>query len=66
LIAAANGVLEQDRKIMESVQIGRSDGHFRVQFAVVATNMQHQQMLKRLREMPNADHVECLGVTDHE
>src|SRR5512147_2094239 len=58
LIAAVNGVLEADRKIMQSVQIGRSDGHFRVQFTVEGTNVQQQQIFKRLREMPNADSVE--------
>jgi putative Mg2+ transporter-C (MgtC) family protein len=66
LVAAVNGVLEHDRKIMQTVQIGRSDGHFRVQFSVLGTYGQHQELLKRLREMPNADNVECLGVTDHE
>jgi putative Mg2+ transporter-C (MgtC) family protein len=66
LIAAVNGVLETDRKIMQSVQIGRSDGHFRVQFTIAGTHMQHQQILKRLREIPDADSVECLGPTDHE
>jgi putative Mg2+ transporter-C (MgtC) family protein len=66
LIAAVNGALERDRKIMQSVQIGRSDGHFRVQFTVEGTNTQQQELLKRLREIPNADSVECLGPTDHE
>ncbi len=66
LIAAINGVLERDRKIMQTVQIGRSDGHFRVQFSVNGTHNQHQDLFKRLREMPGADNVVCLGVTDHE
>jgi putative Mg2+ transporter-C (MgtC) family protein len=66
LIAAANGVLEQDRKIMQTVQIGRSDGHFRVQFSLIGTNGQHAELLRRLREIPHADNVVCLGVTDHE
>ena len=66
MIAAVNGVLERDRKIMQAVQIGRSDGHFRVQFTVAGTYNQHQVLLKRLREISDADNVECLGVTDHE
>jgi putative Mg2+ transporter-C (MgtC) family protein len=66
MVAAVNGVLEQDRKIMQAVQIGRSNGHFRVQFSVAGTYRQHQALLKRLREIPNADNVECLGITDHE
>lgn len=66
LVAAVNGVLERDRKIMQTVQIGRSDGHFRVQFTVNGTHNQHQELLKRFREMPGADNVVCLGATDHE
>lgn len=66
IIAAVNGALEQDHKIMQSVQIGRSDGHFRIQFSVNATHTEHQAMLKRLRETPAAGDVECLGTTDHE
>lgn len=66
IIAAVNGALEHDRKIMQSVQIGRSDGHFRVQFAVNATHSEQQSILKRLRETPGAGDVECLGETDHE
>jgi len=66
LIAAVNGVLEQDRRIMQSVQIGRSDGHFRIHFTVAGTSGQHQQLLKRLRTIPAADDVVCLGDADHE
>jgi len=66
LIAAINGVLERDRKVMQTVQIGRSDGHFRVQFTVNATHGEHEDLLKRLREMPGAANVVSLGATDHE
>src|SRR3954469_13554850 len=66
LIASVNGVLEQDRKIMQTVQIGRSDGHFRVQFSVMGTHGEHQKLIGRLRAIPNAENVECVGVTDHE
>ena len=66
MIAAVNGVLEQDRRMMQTVQIGRSDGHFRIQFTVAATYGHHQQLLKRLRQIPIADNVESLGVTEHE
>ncbi len=66
LIAAINGMLEQDRKVMQMVQIGRSDGHFRVQFTVSGTHGQHQDLLNRLRQVPGADSVVSLGATDHE
>ncbi|HWR14538.1 MAG TPA: MgtC/SapB family protein [Terriglobales bacterium] len=66
IIAAVNGVLEDDRKIMESVQIGRSNGHFRVQFTIHGTYQEHQSILKKLKVVPQAESVECLGITDHE
>jgi putative Mg2+ transporter-C (MgtC) family protein len=66
LVAAVNGALEADRKIMQSVQINRSDDHYRVQFSVLATHREHQRLLEALRKIPQAEMVECLGVTDHE
>ena len=66
IITAANGVLEEDRKIMQSVQIGRSDGHFRVQFTIDGTHQEHQKILQKLRTVTAAERVECLGATDHE
>jgi putative Mg2+ transporter-C (MgtC) family protein len=66
ILAAVNGVLEKDRKVMQSVQIGRSDGHYRVQFTVVATHGEHARLLKGLREAHDIQNVECLGITEHE
>jgi len=66
IIAGVNGVLEKDHKIMQTVQIGRSDGHFRVQFTINGTHQEHQKILQRLRQVPQAENVQCLGVTDHE
>jgi putative Mg2+ transporter-C (MgtC) family protein len=66
ILAAVNGVLEKDRKVMQSVQIGRSDGHYRVQFTVVATHGEHGRLLKGFREAHNIESVECLGITEHE
>lgn len=66
VIASVNGVLETVHKMMQSVQIGRSDGHFRVQFTVEGTNTQHLELLRRLREIPIADSVESLGPTEYE
>jgi putative Mg2+ transporter-C (MgtC) family protein len=63
LVASVNGVLEESRHIMQSVQIGRTNSHYRVQFTVTATNGQHQELLKNLRQIPYASRVECLGVT---
>jgi putative Mg2+ transporter-C (MgtC) family protein len=66
MIAAVNGVLEEDHRIMQTVQIGRSNGHYRVQFTVSGTQKEHNDILRRLRQIPQADRVESLGVTDIE
>jgi putative Mg2+ transporter-C (MgtC) family protein len=66
LVAAINGALEDDHRIMQTVQIGRSNGHYRVQFTVSGTQREQQDILKRLRQIPLADRVECLGITDPE
>jgi len=66
MIAAVNGVLEEDRRIMRTVQIGRSNGYYRVQFTVEGTQREHNLLLTRLRQIPQATRVECLGVTELE
>jgi putative Mg2+ transporter-C (MgtC) family protein len=66
IISNVNKALEQNYKLMQSVQIGRTDGHLRVQFAVGAKRSEHEAILKRLRETPGTGAVECLGETDHE
>ena len=66
MVTAVNGVLEEDRRIMQTVQIGRSDGHYRVQFTIDGTQREHNVLLARLRQVPQLERVECLGVTDRE
>jgi putative Mg2+ transporter-C (MgtC) family protein len=66
IISAVNGVLEKDRKVMQTVNIARSNGHFRVQFTLVAKHNEHQRLLAQLKSMPQAHEVVCLGETDHE
>ncbi len=66
IVSAVNQVLEDERKIMQSVQIGRTNNHFRVQFTVDATQREHRNMLERLRRSPAMLHVECLGIAERE
>lgn len=66
LISAINGVLELDHKIMQSVQVSPSDGHFRVQFTVVGKQREHDRLLTRLKEIPQADSAARLTETAHE
>ncbi len=66
LMGAVNQALEDEHKIMQTVQVGRSDSHFRVQFTVDATRKEHDDLLQRLRKVPTAQHVECLGTSERE
>lgn len=66
MIAAVNGVLEEERKIMQSIQVGRSNDHFRVQFTVDGTYEEHQGLLRRLRQKPAFGRVEALQTPERE
>ena len=61
LMLAINQALEQERRIMQTVQIGRTNGNFRVMFTVDAMGKEHQDLLKALRTSPAAQRVELLG-----
>ncbi len=66
IVAAVNQVLEEEHRIMQTVQVGRIDSHFRVQFTVEATQKEHTALLDRLRRLPVAHTVECLGAQERE
>ncbi len=66
IVASVNQVLEDERRIMKTVQVGRANNHFRVQFTVDAVQKEHDTLLKRLRQLPVATSVQCLGVSEHE
>jgi putative Mg2+ transporter-C (MgtC) family protein len=61
LVSAVNQVLKDEHRIMQTVQVGRSNSHFRVQFKIDATQKEHDALLRKLRQMPVAHRVECLG-----
>jgi len=66
LVSRVNQVLEEERRIMQTVQVGRSNSHYRVQFKVDATQKEHDSLLSKLRQIPAAHRVECLGKEDQE
>ncbi len=61
MISTVNGILEDERRIMQSVQVGRSNAHFRVQFSVEGTRREHELLLKRLRSSIIFQKVTSLG-----
>jgi putative Mg2+ transporter-C (MgtC) family protein len=66
LVSAVNRVLEEEHRIMQTVQVGRSNSHFRVQFKIDATQKEHDALLRKLRQIPVAHRVECLGKEEQE
>ncbi len=66
IVAAVNQILEDEHRIMQTVQVGRSNSHFRVQFTVEATQKEHSALLERLRHLPVAQTVESLGAQERE
>lgn len=66
LMGGINHLLEEEHKIMQTVQVGRADDHFRVQFTVDATQKEHDSLMRRLRQLPMARRIESLGPSEHE
>jgi putative Mg2+ transporter-C (MgtC) family protein len=66
LVNSVNQVLEDEHRTMQTVQVGRSNGHYRVQFKIDATQKEHDALLGKLRQMPAASRVECLGREEQE
>ncbi len=66
VVSSVNEVLEEERKMMQTVQVGRTNDHYRVQFTVDATQKEHESLLHKLRQLPNARRVESLGPGEQE
>jgi putative Mg2+ transporter-C (MgtC) family protein len=66
VIDGINLALADQHKMMQTVQVARVDHHSRVQFTVDATRVEHERLLSRLRQIPVARHVECLGAAESE
>ncbi len=64
LVSAVNQLLADERKLMHTVQINRTNNHYRVQFTVDATRNEHETLMRRLRQLPVARHIESLGPTE--
>ncbi len=49
VLGEVNSILEEENRPMSSIQIGRTDGHYRVVFTVDAMRSEHDQIVSRLR-----------------
>jgi putative Mg2+ transporter-C (MgtC) family protein len=66
VVDGINTALADEHKRMQGVQLARVNNHSRVQFSVDATRVEHERLLARLRQIPVARHVECLGAIETE
>ncbi len=51
MISEINTVLEEEKHLMQTVQVGRANGDYRVQFTVEGTWHEHQTLLSRLHRL---------------
>jgi len=58
IITDVNGLLEEGNHCMQSVQVGRANHDFRVQFTVESTWQEHQDLLRRLRKLTSVKRVD--------
>jgi putative Mg2+ transporter-C (MgtC) family protein len=65
-LAAVNEVMQEERRVMQSVQVGRTDHAYRIQFTVDATQKEHDALLQALRQSPALKRVEKLGAPESE
>jgi putative Mg2+ transporter-C (MgtC) family protein len=66
LMSEVNRILEQERRSMDSVQIGRNNGDYKVHFTIDAKRKEHQGLLERLRESSIFKRVAYLGEREEE
>ncbi len=66
MIAEVNAVLEEERQMMQTVQVGRANGDFRVQFTVDGTLEEHTKLTQRLRRLANLKRVEAAPAPERE
>lgn len=64
LMAEINHILEDENRSMRTVQIGRTDGHYRVTFSVEALSSEHDTLIRRLRESSVVIHWERVASTE--
>jgi putative Mg2+ transporter-C (MgtC) family protein len=66
MIGEVNRILEQERRLMQSVQVARANGHYRIQFVVDGTPAQQEIILQQLRRSTTFQSVSSLGPTEGE
>src|SRR3954464_23778 len=61
VLSDVNQILHDERRVMQTVHIGRTNGDFRVQFTLDATRREHKELFERIRHVPSAKSAEVVG-----
>ena len=66
LVSVVNGILEEERRPMQTVQLGRADGDHRMVFRVDAMRSEHTQIMAKLRQSTAIKRIESMTPADVE
>jgi len=66
VVGAINMVLEDERKLMQTVSIGKVDGKSKVQFTVEGTRKEHELLQAKLRLLPEAEQLHTFVVPEYD
>lgn len=66
VLGEVNTILQEENRTMRSIQIARTDGHYRVVFNVDARRSEHEQIAARLRASSGILHVDRLSYSETE
>lgn len=66
VVGAINMVLEDERKLMQTVSIGKVDGKSKVQFTVEGTRKEHELLQAKLRLLPEAEQLHTFIVPEYD
>jgi putative Mg2+ transporter-C (MgtC) family protein len=66
IISDVNHILDEEHRVMQTVQVGRTNHDFRVQFTVDATRSDHDDLMQRFRQCKSIARIESEAVSERE
>jgi hypothetical protein len=66
IISDVNHILDEEHRVMQTVQVGRANHDFRVQFTVDATRSDHDDLMQRFRQCRSIARIESEAVSERE
>lgn len=66
LIASVNSIMADEHRAMQTVEIAKADGHYRISFCVDAMREEHDRLSARLRTIRGAQQFQQIKRTDTE